>query len=51
MKRTKRRDEAARLKARGIRCQACGQASALRYDRLGRAVCGKSHKRTKARVR
>ncbi len=43
MKRTKHRDEAKRLKRLNIRCQVCGQAPAVRYNKLGMAVCGKSH--------
>lgn len=43
MKRTKRRDEAKRLRRLGIPCQFCGQAPAVRRNKLGMAVCGKSH--------
>jgi len=47
MKKTKRRDEAKKLKRLRIRCQMCGQAPAVRYNGIGMAVCGKSHERKK----
>jgi hypothetical protein len=45
VKRTKRRDVIKHLKRLKISCLACGQAQAVRYDRIGRPVCGKTHRR------
>ncbi len=43
MKKTKRQEEASRLKRMKVRCQVRGMAPALKYDDIGRAVCGKNH--------
>lgn len=43
MKKKKRRDIAKRLKRLKIPCQMCGQAPAVRYNKVGMLICGKAH--------
>lgn len=43
MKKTSRKEMVERLRRLRIPCQICGQAPASRYNKIGMAVCGKSH--------
>lgn len=51
MKKTKLREDIARLKRVATRCQMCGKAPAVRFNKLGMAVCGKAHSRKDRRER
>lgn len=43
MKKKNHRDIAKRLKRLKIPCQMCGTAPAVRYNKIGIAICAKSH--------